>query len=46
MGKWHENSGHMYTGVSKLALAVAQATVAVAPCVARRVAPFISKNEK
>ena len=33
-------------GVSKLDLAVAQATVAVAPCVAQRAPPFITKNEK
>ena len=33
-------------GVSKLDLAVAQVAVAVAPCVARREAPFITKNEK
>ncbi len=29
-----------------LDLAVAQVTVAVAPCVARRAAPFITENEK
>ena len=34
------------TGVSKLDLAVAQVTVAVAPCVARCTAPFNTKNEK
>ncbi len=34
------------SGVSKLDLAVAQVTVAVAPCVAWRAAPFITKNEK
>ena len=34
------------TGVSKLNLVVAQVTAAVAPCVARIAAPFITKNEK
>ncbi len=34
------------TGVSKLDLAVAQVTAAVAPCSARRAASFITKNEK
>ncbi len=33
-------------GVPKLDLAVAQVTVTVAPCVVRRTAPFITKNEK
>ncbi len=35
-----------YSGVSKLDLAVAQVTAAVAPCVVWRAAPFITKNEK